>query len=255
MIHADTSEECGRIAVELVKEGRADIIQKGLLETKDVLKPVVNKETGIGLGGVMSIVAFTELPAYHKLLVVTYGGMKTYPTVEEKAANIRNEEECYKKLGVTNPKIACVTAVEKVNPKMPETVDAAELKRMNQEGLIKDCIVEGPISLDLAVNRESAQRKKYESPVAGDADVLLVPNIQVGNITHKAMLEFGNGKMAGVVIGANARLSSTPESSAEEIRLPSPCLRSCGLVSDADERNKETLYRIRFQFNLQSKRT
>lgn len=229
IINAATPEECGQIAVDLVKEGKANIILKGLLETKDVLKPVVNKETGIGLGGVMSIVAFTELPAYHKLLVVTDGGMMTYPTVEQKAGIIKNAVDCYKKLGIENPKIACVAAVEKVNPKMPETVDAAELKKMNEEGIIKDCIVEGPISLDLAVDAESAKRKKYESPVAGDADVILVPNIQVGNVAHKSMLQFGNGKMAGVVVGAKCPIIINSRGSSAEEKFDS-LLLACAVA-------------------------
>lgn len=229
IINAETPEECGQIAVELVKEGRANVILKGLLETKDVLKPVVNKETGIGLGGVMSIVAFTELPAYHKLLVVTDGGMMTYPTVEQKAGIIKNAVDCYKKLGIENPKIACVAAVEKVNPKMPETVDAAELKKMNEEGIIKDCIVEGPISLDLAVSADSAARKKYESPVAGDADVILVPNIQVGNVAHKSMLQFGNGKMAGVVVGAKCPIIINSRGSSAEEKFDS-LLLACAVA-------------------------
>ena len=229
IINAETPEACGRIAVELVKEGRANVILKGLLETKDVLKPVVNKETGIGLGGVMSIVAFTELPAYHKLLVVTDGGMMTYPTVEQKAGIIKNAVDCYKKLGIENPKIACVAAVEKVNPKMPETVDAAELKKMNEEGIIADCIVEGPISLDLAVNADSAKRKKYESPVAGDADVILVPNIQVGNVAHKSMLQFGNGKMAGVVVGAKCPIIINSRGSSAEEKFDS-LLLACAVA-------------------------
>lgn len=229
IINAETPEECGQIAVDLVKEGRANVILKGLLETKDVLKPVVNKETGIGLGGVMSIVAFTELPAYHKLLVVTDGGMMTYPTVEQKAGIIKNAVDCYKKLGIENPKIACVAAVEKVNPKMPETVDAAELKKMNEEGIIKDCIVEGPISLDLAVNADSAKRKKYDSPVAGDADVILVPNIQVGNVAHKSMLQFGNGKMAGVVVGAKCPIIINSRGSSAEEKFDS-LLLACAVA-------------------------
>ena len=177
----------------------------------------------------MSIVAFTELPAYHKLLVVTDGGMMTYPTVEQKAGIIKNAVDCYKKLGIENPKIACVAAVEKVNPKMPETVDAAELKKMNEEGIIKDCIVEGPISLDLAVNADSAKRKKYDSPVAGDADVILVPNIQVGNVAHKSMLQFGNGKMAGVVVGAKCPIIINSRGSSAEEKFDS-LLLACAVA-------------------------
>lgn len=229
IINAETPEECGQIAVDLVKEGKANVILKGLLETKDVLKPVVNKETGIGLGGVMSIVAFTELPDYHKLLVLTDGGMMTYPTLEQKVGIINNAVDCYKKLGIDNPKIACVAAVEKVNPKMPETVDAAELKKMNEEGIIKDCIVEGPISMDLAVSKDSAERKKYESPVAGDADVILVPNIQVGNIAHKSMLLFGHGKMAGVVFGAKCPIVINSRGSSAEEKFDS-LLLACAVA-------------------------
>lgn len=229
IINADTPEECGTTAVNLVREGKANVILKGLLETKDVLKPVVNKETGIGLGGVMSIVAFTELPTYHKLLVLTDGGMMTYPTVEQKAGIIKNAVDCYKKLGIENPKIACVAAVEKVNPKMPETVDAAELKKMNEEGVIKDCIVEGPISMDLAVSADSAARKKYESPVAGDADVILVPNIQVGNVAHKSMLLFGGGKMAGVVVGAKCPIVINSRGSSAEEKFDS-LLLACAVA-------------------------
>ena len=180
--------------------GDLDGINK--METAQILKPAVNKETGLGTGRVMSHFVFDELPHYHKLLVTTDGGMMTYPTLEQKAQIIENTVETLKALGYENPKIAAVAAVEKVNPKMPETVEARELKEMNERGEIKDCVVEGPISLDIALDKECADIKGFESPVAGDADVILVPNIQVGNILGKSITIIAKGNMAGFVVGA-----------------------------------------------------
>lgn len=195
-------DESAKRAVALIHEGKGDFLMKGKMETAQILKPAVNKETGLGTGRVMSHFVFDELPDYHKLLVTTDGGMMTYPTLEQKKQIIENTVETLKALGYENPKIACVAAVEKVNPKMPETVEANELKEMNKRGEIKDCIVEGPISLDIALDKEIADLKGFDSPVAGDADVILVPNIQVGNILGKAITIIAQGNMAGFVVGA-----------------------------------------------------
>ena len=195
-------DESAKRAVALIHEGKGDFLMKGKMETAQILKPAVNKETGLGTGRVMSHFVFDELPHYHKLLVTTDGGMMTYPTLEQKAQIIENTVETLKALGYENPKIAAVAAVEKVNPKMPETVEARELKEMNERGEIKDCVVEGPISLDIALDKECADIKGFESPVAGDADVILVPNIQVGNILGKSITIIAKGNMAGFVVGA-----------------------------------------------------
>lgn len=195
-------DESAKRAVALIHEGKGDFLMKGKMETAQILKPAVNKETGLGTGRVMSHFVFDELPHYHKLLVTTDGGMMTYPTLEQKKQIIENTVDTLKALGYENPKIACVAAVEKVNPKMPETVEANELKEMNKRGEIKDCIVEGPISLDIALDKEIADIKGFDSPVAGDADVILVPNIQVGNILGKAITIIAQGNMAGFVVGA-----------------------------------------------------
>ena len=195
-------DESAKKAVALIHEGKGDFIMKGKMETAQILRPVVNKETGLGTGRVMSHFVFDELPHYHKLLVTTDGGMMTYPTLDQKKEIIINAVETLHKLGYENPKVACVAAVEKLNPKMPETVDADALKKMNQEGEIPGCIVEGPISLDIALDKSIADIKGYESPVAGDADVILVPNIQVGNVLGKAITVIAQGDMAGFVVGS-----------------------------------------------------
>jgi phosphate butyryltransferase len=209
-------EEAARKAVALVREGKGDFLMKGKLETAQMLKPVVNKETGLGTGGLMSNFVIFQAPRYHKLLVVTDGGMVTYPTLEQKKAIIENTVETLKALGYENPKIGVLAAVEKLNPKMPETVDADALRRMNAEGEIKDCIVEGPISLDLALDPEAAVIKGYESPVAGDADVIIVPNIHTGNALGKSILLFGGGRMANFIVGAKVPIILASRASTSE---------------------------------------
>jgi phosphate butyryltransferase len=209
-------EEAARKAVALVREGRGDFLMKGKLETAQMLKPVVNKETGLGTGGLMSNFVIFQAPRYHKLLVVTDGGMVTYPTLEQKKAIIESTVKTLKALGYENPKIGVLAAVEKLNPKMPETVDADALRRMNAEGEIKGCIVEGPISLDLALDPEAVAIKRYESPVAGDADALIVPNIHTGNALGKSIILLGGGRMANFIVGAKVPIVLTSRASSSE---------------------------------------
>jgi phosphate butyryltransferase len=210
------AEEAAVRAVELVQEGKGDFLMKGRLETAQMLKPVVDKKTGIGTGRLMSHFVFLQSPRYHKLLVVTDGGMVTYPTLEQKKAIIENTVDTLKKLGYDRPKIAVLAAVEKLNPKMPETVDADALYRMNLEGAIGDCVVAGPISLDLALDPEAARIKGYESPVAGDADAIIVPDIHTGNALGKSVITLGGGRMAGLVVGARVPVVLTSRGSSSE---------------------------------------
>lgn len=204
-------------AVELVNSNKADFIMKGKIQTADLLKAVVNKEHGLRTGKVMSHFVINEIPNYHKLIVTTDGGMMMYPNVDEKKQIIENAVNTLIDMGYEKPKVAVLAAVEKVNPKMPESVDAGLLKEMNQKGEIKNCIVEGPISYDLTMSKESAEIKGYSSPVVGDADVLIVPNITAGNILGKALVFSAGGKMAGFIVGAKVPIVLTSRgSSAEE---------------------------------------
>lgn len=204
-------------AVELVRENKADFLMKGKIDTAGILKAVVDKERGLGQGRLMSHVAIVEVPTYHKLLVATDGGMVMYPTLDQKKEIINNAVETLLKLGYERPKVGVLAAVEKVNPKMPETVEGDKLKEMNINGEIKNCIVEGPISYDLAIYEEAAKIKGYESQVAGDVDVLVVPDITTGNVLGKALIYSAKGKMAGIVVGAKVPIILTSRgSSAEE---------------------------------------
>ncbi|NLY72544.1 MAG: bifunctional enoyl-CoA hydratase/phosphate acetyltransferase [Tissierellia bacterium] len=210
-------EEAAKMAVELAREGRVDFLMKGAIETSGLLRAVVDKEKGLGQGRLMSHFVMMEIPSYHKLFVTTDGGMVMYPGLVEKKEILLNALDTLWAMGYKEPKVAVLAAVEKLNPKMPETVDAAALKEMYLKGEIKDCIIEGPISYDLAMNRESSEIKGYSSPVAGDPDLLLVPNIAVGNIMSKALIYSAGGKMAGIVVGAKVPIVLTSRgSSAEE---------------------------------------
>lgn len=208
-------------AVALVREGRADFLMKGKVDTKVILKAVVNKERGLGVpGAIMSHVTLFEVPAYHKILAPVDGGMVTYPTLEQKKGIIENTVGVLHKLGYTCPKVGILACAEKPNPKMPETLDAQALAEMNKNGEITGCIVDGPISFDCAIDKSIADFKGYESPIAGDCDVLLAPNIHAGNIMGKMLVCFSGAKMAGFIAGARCPIVLTSRgSSAEEKRM------------------------------------
>jgi len=212
----DEAEAC-EFAVKLVREGKADFLMKGKVDTKVILKAVVNKEKGLGKGGVMSHFTMFEIPTYHKILVPVDGGMVTYPTLEQKKAIIENTVSTLVAMGYECPKVGVLACAEKVNPKMPETVEADALQQMNRAGEIKDCIVEGPLSYDCAVDKEIAEFKGLQSKVAGDVDVLIAPNIHAGNIMGKMLACTCKAKMAGFIVGAKCPIVLTSRgSSAEE---------------------------------------
>lgn len=214
--NANDVVESAELAVKLVNENKADFLMKGILETSTLLKAVVNKETGLGTGKIMSHFVIQKIPSYHKMLVTTDGGMMMYPTLEQKKAILENAVDTLIAIGYDKPKVAILAAVEKVNPKMPETLDADALAKMNQNGEIKNCIVEGPLSFDIAIDKEIAQIKGFISEVAGDADVLIVPNITAGNILGKSLVVAAKAKMAGFIVGAKVPIVLTSRGSSSE---------------------------------------
>ncbi|KHO63340.1 phosphate butyryltransferase [Thermoanaerobacter sp. YS13] len=199
---AEETEKCKRAVLE-VKEGRASFVMKGLVPTATLLKAVLDSEYGIRGEGLLSHVMVYEIPNYHKLLLLTDGGMNISPTLEEKVQILKNAIKVAKAIEIENPKVACLSAVEVVNPKMPSTVEAAKLKEMNQRGEIEG-IVDGPLAFDLAISKEAAIHKGVKSEVAGDADILLVPFIEVGNALGKSFTYFAKARSAGIVVGAKA---------------------------------------------------
>ena len=206
---ADAGDDAQRAAksVDLIRAGEGSMLIKGMLPTGTLLKAVVHKETGIRASGVMSHVAILDVPSYHKLLYVTDGGMVVAPDLEQKRHILRNALEFCRFLGYDRPKAAVLCAVETVNPAMPETADGAALKAEGERGEFGPCLVEGPISLDLATDGEAARVKGYRSPVAGDADILLAPSIAAGNLLGKSLYGLAGGEMAGVVLGAKVPIT------------------------------------------------
>lgn len=205
--------EAGQAAVSLVKDGSAHFLMKGLMDTKDILGPVVKKENNLRTGRVMSHVSLNELPGYHKLIVNTDGGMLVYPTLEDKKSIIKNAVIALRSMGYRMPKVAVLAGVEKMNPKMQETVDADALMRMNQNGEIDGCVVEGPVSYDVALSKEIAQHKKVDYKHCGDYDILVVPNLAAGNILGKSWTVTAGARMAGIIVGARVPIVLTSRGS------------------------------------------
>lgn len=207
----------GQRAVELVQDGKADFLMKGMIDTKYLLKPVVSKENRLRTGRTMSHLAMNEVPGYHKLLGNTDGGMIVYPTLDDKKAIIENAADVLHNLGYEDPKFAVLCAVEKLNPKMTECVDADALMKMNQNGEISGCKIVGPVSYDVAMDKHIAEHKGYECEYCGDFDVLVMPNMAAGNIFGKTLTVTVGAKMAGIIIGAKCPIVLTSRgSSAEE---------------------------------------
>jgi phosphate butyryltransferase len=211
-----SNSEAAALAVRMVREGTADFIMKGHMETADVLRAVVNKEHGLGTGRLMSHIAVNQVPAYHKLLITTDGGMALSPSLEQKKDIIINAVGALRSLGYNEPKVGVLAASETINEKLQDSVDAAELKRMWENGEIENCLLEGPLSLDLALVNERAAAKGYHSPCAGDVDILVVPNITAGNLLGKSLVEMAGAKMAGLVMGARCPIVITSRGSSRE---------------------------------------
>ena len=200
---------------DLVRSGEVDCIMKGKLETGAMMKILVNRERGIRKRDTMSLMAMMESPYYHKVFAITDVGLLTYPDFEQKKDMIANAVSAFHALGVSHPKVSILAAVEKVNPKMQVTVDAAKLKEMGYE-IAPDCTIEGPISYDLAMDSESAKIKGYDSPVSGDSDILVVPDIVAGNLLAKGLICTGGGKTCGCVLGAMVPLIIISRSASAE---------------------------------------
>lgn len=211
---------CAEKAVKLVSSGKADYVMKGLLDTSIILKEVLNKEYGLRTDSLLSHVMIYEVPSYHKLLILTDGGMNIDPDVSQKKKIADNAIKAAKSSGIGTVKVACLAAKEKVNPKMQATLDADELKSMCKDGMFgKGVVVEGPIAFDLAISEEACKIKGYESEVGGDADILLVPTIETGNGIGKALTYMANAKSAGIIMGAKAPVVLVSRADTHESKL------------------------------------
>ena len=225
IINVEDTVEASLKAVSLVHDGKADMYMKGLLDTKTFLKSVLDKEVGLRTGKPLSHVCVFEIPGFDRLLFLTDVAFMPYPTLEDKVNIINYTVEVAKACGVDCPKVAPLAAVEVVNPKMPVTVEAAELTKMNEEGQIKDCIVDGPLSLDIALYKEAAEEKgALDRKVAGDADILLFPDIHAGNLVYKAIVHMVDVKNGNILTGTKAPVILTSRSDSCEAKVNSIAL-------------------------------
>ena len=205
--------------VELVSSGKADIMMKGMLESSDFLRAVLNKEIGLTTGKVLSHSYIHEIPGWDRLIFVTDGVFNTYPELKEKIGIVNNVVKLCHAFGIETPKIACLAAVEVVNPKMQATLDAAALSQMNRRGQIKGCLLDGPFALDNAVSEESAKHKGITGEVAGRADVLMVPDIDCGNPLFKSIVYFAKSKTAGIILGTKKPVILTSRADSAETKF------------------------------------
>ena len=211
-----------RRAVSLVSGGEADIVMKGMIHTDDFLRAVLDKEVGLRAGTLMSHVFVLESGDYDRFILATDGAMNIAPTFEQKAQIIMNAIHLAAILGIEEPRVACLAAVEVVNPAMPATLEAACLARMSQRRQYSPpAIVDGPLALDIAISALAAKHKRIGGPVAGRADILVVPDVESGNMLAKAFVYFGKGRVAGVLIGARAPVVLTSRADTAESKLMS----------------------------------
>jgi len=218
-------EKAAAKAVEIASKD-ADILMKGSVRTGDLMKIVLQEEYGLRTGSTITMVSVFDIPSYHKLLAISDAGMIIAPTFEQKIDMINASVKVMKQLGVEKPKVAIIGAVEVPSTKMPATIDAAVLSKMNERGQIKNCIVDGPFALDNAISSEAAKHKNIESPVAGDADVLIMPDIEAGNVFYKAMVFLAGAKVASVILGARLPVVLTSRADSDETKLYSIALAS-----------------------------
>ncbi|MGI6339779.1 MAG: bifunctional enoyl-CoA hydratase/phosphate acetyltransferase [Bacteroidales bacterium] len=221
IIHESDLLASVKIAVKMLSSKQADILMKGKVGTSILLKSVLNKEYGLRSGNLLSHIAFFEVETYHKLIAVTDVAMNIAPNLKDKISIVNNSVSFLHKLGYENPKVAVLGAVEMVNENMEATLDAALLSKMNQRDQIRNCIIDGPLAFDNAVSMESAKRKGIKSEVAGDTDLLLMPDIEVGNVLYKSLVFFAKAKVASVILGATVPIVLTSRSDSEQAKYDS----------------------------------
>ncbi len=236
IIHEPDQEAAVRRAVLMVHTGKADMLMKGAIHSPVLLKAVLDKNIGLRTGRVLSHVAVFESPGYERLMLMTDAGMNITPTFEQKVDMVKNAVYVARSLQIEIPKVAVIAGLELVNPDMPSTVDAAMLSKMGERGQIKNCIIDGPLSLDLALSVESARAKGVTSPVAGQADILVLANIDAANVLYKALVFLGGAKITGLIVGAKAPVILTSRADSHEAKLVSVAI---GVLMTSNDPSRE----------------
>ncbi|MBN1997258.1 bifunctional enoyl-CoA hydratase/phosphate acetyltransferase [candidate division KSB1 bacterium] len=217
IIHADSEKMSVVIAIQLVREHLADILMKGKCSSATILRGVLDRDHGVRSNSILSHLAACETPYYHKLLFMSDGGMNISPDLDKKIAIIRNAIKACRRLGIRRPKVALISAIEKVNYEdMPCTRDAAIIAQMGKRNQIKNALIDGPLAFDNAISKRSCEIKNIDSRVGGEADILIMPNIESGNVFYKTLAYLGGAKMAGVILGAKVPIILTSRADTDE---------------------------------------
>jgi phosphate acetyltransferase len=226
IVPTSTNRAAAEAAVDLVRQGEAQVLMKGYLHTDEMLHAILRHDTGLRTDRLLSHVYVLEVPTYHKLLLITDAAINIHPDIPEKAAITQNAVDLARRLGVEVPKVAALSSVETINPKIPSTVHAACLHKMAERGQIKGAIVDGPLAFDNAISAEAARDKGIDSPVSGDVDVVIAPDLDAGNILSKNLEYLASAQMAGIVMGASAPVVLTSRSDPPRARVYSLALAS-----------------------------
>ena len=221
IVDAPHSHDAGAKAVQLVKEGKAEILMKGSLHTDELMSAIVSREGGLRTGRRISHVFIMDVPTYHKVLIVTDAAINIAPTLEDKVDICQNAIDLAVSLGLAQPKVAILAAVETVTSKMPATIDAAALCKMAERGQIKGGLLDGPLAFDNAISAQAAETKGIRSAVAGDPDILLAPDLEAGNILAKQLTFLANADSAGMVLGAKVPVILTSRADSVRSRIAS----------------------------------
>ena len=224
VIHEPEPKQAARKVMELVRLGHAQIAMKGKIETGDFLRAALDREVGLRVGRLLTHVGIFEIPGFDRLIFISDAGVVVAPTMEQKIEIVQNAIYVAQRLGVEQPRVAILAATEMVNPKIPTTLDAANLSKMADRGQIKGGLIDGPLALDNAISPESAQIKGIKSKVAGRADILIPPDVEAANVLAKAITYFAKGNMAGVVVGGKSPLIVASRSDPHETKLVSMAL-------------------------------
>jgi phosphate butyryltransferase len=236
IVEESDNKKAAMKAVQLVSSGKADMLMKGLIDTANFLRAVLNKEVGLRTGMLMSHVGVFEIPNYDRLIFITDAAFNMYPELKDKIDIVKNAVTVANAVGIEKPRVAPICAVEVVNPNMPATMDASVLSKMNDRGQIKGCIIDGPLALDNALSEEAAAHKGVTGPVAGKADILLMPNIESGNIMYKTLTYTTDCKSGALLVGTSAPVVLTSRSDSHETKMNAIALAA--LVADQLSKNK-----------------
>ncbi len=222
--HAGSELEASDVAVKLTADGTCDILMKGAVSTSVILKAVLNKEHDLVYNGLLSHVALFDMPNYHKSIILTDAAMNIAPGPEEKISIINNAVDFANSLGISRPKVALLSAIEKINPKIASTVEAKEVIQSIYNGNMREFIVDGPLQYDQAVSGKAAAVKNSGSEVAGDADILIAPQIESGNILYKSLVYSAGARVASMIVGAKVPIVLTSRADSAEDKFNSICL-------------------------------